>query len=141
MKQIITTTRTYLIDLQEILLPPRARELGKCPLLVAILVLERAAPDFEGLHGDSRSDFSQLYFVVARLDVDVMADLDAVIFVHECYGLEVMLACSMQNKLGTRTLPCSFGLSDPSRGGKRCFNTLSIRFPRFELKPSNIRCG
>lgn len=53
------------------------------PLNVSVLVLEGAGPDLEQAHGHAGADLRQLDALVAGLDKDVVADLDAVLDVLE----------------------------------------------------------
>ena len=53
------------------------------PLDVAVLVLQGAASDLEQAHRHPGTDLCELDALVARLDKDVVADLDAVVNVLE----------------------------------------------------------
>jgi len=72
---------------QIVLLLRRACELGQPPLLVAVLILQRASADLEGSHRHPRSDFCELDVFVAGFDEDVVADFDVVVDVLEGYDL------------------------------------------------------
>ena len=53
------------------------------PFHIAVLILQRASPDFKQPHRHPRPHLSQLDALVARLHEDVVPDLDAVFDILE----------------------------------------------------------
>ena len=81
---MIVAPATIPAALEVVLLPARPSILAERPLDIGILVLEGTHHDGKGPHGEARTDFAELDRLVSCADVDVMANLDAIILVHEC---------------------------------------------------------
>lgn len=75
----MTSTRNS----EVVLLSAGASVLAQVPLRICVLILQGAHGDGEGPHGEPRPDLAELHRVVARPDVDMVADFDAIVLIDE----------------------------------------------------------
>jgi hypothetical protein len=126
--------------LQILLLPSRPRVLIQMPLDITFLILQRSSPDFKKPHAHPRPHLRQLNSLVSSFDKHMVSHFNRVFNVLEPIHT---LATSYGNHPRTCTyvttlLPI---LLVPSRGGNKCFRTVTMRSPSLVVKPSKMRCG
>jgi hypothetical protein len=126
--------------LQILLLPSRPRVLVQMPLDITFLILQRSSPDFKKPHAHPRSHLRQLNSLVSSFDKHMVSHFNRVFNVLEPIHT---LATGYGNhpRTGTYVTTLLPILLVPSRGGNKCFKTVTMRSPSLVVKPSKMRCG